>query len=286
MRTPFLRTLLILGRTSNLPTVWSNCLAGWWLGGQGNLSKLPGLFVGTTLLYLGGMFLNDAFDARFDAQYRRERPIPSGQISVATVWQFGFGLLAIGLILLFFTVGLSTGLLGILLVLCILLYDAIHKVFLLSPILMAACRFFLYVIAASAARYGVTGWSVWCGIALALYVMGLTFVARKEVSRNEPPWWPCLLLAAPIVLAYIMNSGSYRTSAILLSLVVVLWSVRSLRYAYRATERNIGRSISGLLAGIVLVDLLNVADIPHSRAWVFIALFLLALLFQRFVPAT
>ena len=26
-----LRTLLILGRVSNLPTVWSNCLAGWWL---------------------------------------------------------------------------------------------------------------------------------------------------------------------------------------------------------------------------------------------------------------
>ena len=32
---PLLRTLLILGRVSNLPTVWSNCLAGWLLDGGG-----------------------------------------------------------------------------------------------------------------------------------------------------------------------------------------------------------------------------------------------------------
>ena len=27
------RAWLVLSRGSNLPTVWSNCLAGWWLGG-------------------------------------------------------------------------------------------------------------------------------------------------------------------------------------------------------------------------------------------------------------
>src|SRR5213075_1303788 len=81
----FLRTFLILGRVSNLPTVWSNCLAGWWLGGGGNSGMLPFLFAGVTLLYLGGMFLNDAFDVEFDRQHREERPIPSGRISLATV---------------------------------------------------------------------------------------------------------------------------------------------------------------------------------------------------------
>jgi 4-hydroxybenzoate polyprenyltransferase len=67
---PALRTWLILGRVSNLPTVWSNCLAGWWLGGGGNFLKLPFLFIGVSLLYLGGMFLNDAFDEAFDQQHR------------------------------------------------------------------------------------------------------------------------------------------------------------------------------------------------------------------------
>jgi 4-hydroxybenzoate polyprenyltransferase len=283
---PSLRTLLVLGRTSNLPTVWSNCLAGWWLGGGGseNLRKLPALLLGTSLLYLGGMFLNDAFDADFDAQYRRERPIPSGSIPAQSVWRIGFGLLVAGLVLLF-TIGLITGLLGIVLALCILIYDAIHKIFLLSPLFMAACRFFLYVIAASAA-YGVSGWPVWCGLALACYIVGLSFLAGKETTRNAPPIWPCLLLAVPILLAFIMNVDGYRQNALLLSAVLALWVARSLRFAYRAAERNIGRSVSGLLAGIVLVDLLAVADVPHAIAGVFIGLFVLALLFQRYVPAT
>jgi hypothetical protein len=41
-----------------------------------------------------------------------------------------------------------------------------------------------------------------------------------------------------------------------------------------------------LLAGIAWVDWLAVADQPRERGAAFIALFLLALLFQRFVPAT
>src|SRR6266498_3888642 len=96
-----LRTFLALGRVSNLPTVWSNCLAGWWLGGGGNFQKLPWLLAGTTFLYVGGMFLNDAFDTEFDQQRRKERPIPSGAISSRTVWQFGFVWLALGVACLF-----------------------------------------------------------------------------------------------------------------------------------------------------------------------------------------
>jgi hypothetical protein len=50
--------------------------------------------------------------------------------------------------------------------------------------------------------------------------------------------------------------------------------------------RNIPRAVSGLLAGIVWVDLLAVANEPTVVAAGFVALFLLALAFQRFVPAT
>src|ERR1035438_6002811 len=87
---PQFRTLLVLGRVSNLPTVWSNCLAGWWLSGGGNFWKLPLLLLGMSALYTGGMFLNDAFDADFDQQRRAARPIPSGKVSAETVWHFGW----------------------------------------------------------------------------------------------------------------------------------------------------------------------------------------------------
>ncbi len=73
-----LATLLLLGRVSNLPTVWSNCLAGWLVAGGGEVRSLLWLSLGATFHYLSGTYLNDAIDAQFDAQHRRERPIPSG----------------------------------------------------------------------------------------------------------------------------------------------------------------------------------------------------------------
>src|SRR5207247_84954 len=97
---PILRTLLLLGRISNLPTVWSNCLAGWIISGGGELARLLLVCIGTSSLYVGGMFLNDAFDADFDRQHRPERPIPSGAISRSAVWQWGFFWLLIGVIIL------------------------------------------------------------------------------------------------------------------------------------------------------------------------------------------
>jgi 4-hydroxybenzoate polyprenyltransferase len=279
------RTWLVLGRISNLPTVWSNCLAGWWLGGGQETRNLPLLFSGATLLYVGGMFLNDAFDASFDAQYRRERPIPSGAISAASVWRVGFGLLAAGVLCLFL-LNLTCGILAVALTLCIVTYDAVHKLITLSPVLMATCRFFLYPMSASTGADGVTGWSVWCGIALAAYIVGLSYIARKESTGAALRTWPCLFMAVPVIWAMIMNAPPFLEKALLISAVLALWVVRCLRYTFGGAERNIGRTVSGLLAGIVWVDLIAVADAPKPFAGCFVALFLLALLFQRFVPAT
>ena len=283
-----LRILLILGRTSNLPTVWSNCLAAWWLGSKDwdlETKRLPLLLAGATLLYIGGMFLNDAFDASFDAQFRRERPIPSGAISERAVWVTGFALLAAGLVCLAF-LGMTTAILGVLLAACIVLYDAVHKLITVSPVLMAACRFFLYLVAASTASDGVTGAAVWSGLAMGAYIVGLSYVAGKESTRTAKRYWPCVFLGAPVVLAMFANTGDYLKDSLLLSAVLGLWIIRQLRQTFGAWDRNIGRTVSGLLAGIPLVDLLAVADVPHPFAAVFLALFLLALVFQRFIPAT
>ena len=281
-----LQTLLTLARASNLPTVWSNCLAGWWLGGHGNVRNLPFLFAGATFLYAGGTYLNDAFDVEFDRQKRKERPIPSGAISFAAVVKLGLLWLALGLASLFW-ISLTTGALGVVLVACIVIYDAIHKVITFSPLLKGTCRFFIYVVAASVASDGVTGWSVWCGLALAAYIVGLSFIARRESARGPVERWPLILLAAPVVLAYLMNAApDYRKSASWLSLVLVLWLLRCLRPVLWPTGQHVGRVVSGLLAGIVFVDWLAVVDVPRGLSLVFLALFGLALLLQRFVPAT
>jgi 4-hydroxybenzoate polyprenyltransferase len=280
-----LRTLLVVGRISNLPTLWSNCLAGWWLGGVGDPEQLPLLVAGASLLYLGGMFLNDAFDAQYDRHYRPERPIPAGDISLTVVWRWGLIALGLGGASLIF-LGRVTGALGVALLLLIVLYNAFHKQLVWAPILMAACRFLVYVIAASIAANGVTGWALWGGLALAFYIAGLSFLARREATPGLPDYWPLLLLAAPIVLALFMNGPGYRLAAGLLGAALAFWVVSALSQSLWSDKPNVGRTVSWLLAGVVLVDWLAVADAPRQIGFVFIGLFLSALLLQRVVPAT
>ena len=284
---PQLRTLLVLGRVSNLPTVWSNSLAGWWLGGGGNFWKLPFLFLGLSLLYTGGMFLNDAFDEDFDRQRRAERPIPTGKISGLQVWRWGFGQLGLGLLLLC-VCGKVAALAAILLAATILLYDFTHKFFTAAPWLMGACRFWVYVIASAAGVTGLNGFAIFCGVALALYVVGLSYVARRESYRGPVPFWPLLLLAAPIGLALTMNAGGFRQSAIWISVVLGLWVLRSVRPVFLGGQFNVGLLVTNLLAGIVFVDWLAVAPqlLPATSALVFLLLFGATKVLQRFVPAT
>lgn len=95
-----LRYILTLARVSNLPTVWSNCLAAWILtGAEPSWSILP-LLAAASLLYSGGCTLNDAFDAKWDAVHRPERIIPSGRLTRGAVWHLGILEMVLGLFII------------------------------------------------------------------------------------------------------------------------------------------------------------------------------------------
>jgi hypothetical protein len=281
----FLRALLILGRVSNLPTVWTNCFAGWLLGGDGDWPALGWLCLGASLVYLGGMYLNDAFDAEWDRRFRRERPVPAGAIPLSVVWALGWlWLLAGGAVL-----ALQTGAplwLVVLLLTAVLAYDVVHKAVAFAPLLMAACRLLLYLIAASTGSFGLTGIAVWGGVVMAAYILGLSFLARAESTDSAFARAPLALLAAPLVLALVVNDQEYRVSGLVLCFVVGAWILLSLRHALNQPVANVGRAVGGLLAGIPLVDLLIVGWVsPELAAW-FLGCFALAWLAQRIVPAT
>jgi 4-hydroxybenzoate polyprenyltransferase len=231
------------------------------------------------------MFLNDALDADFDRQHRQERPIPSGTISAGKVWGWGFGLLVSGVLLLSL-LGKSSIAFALLLCGCIIIYDAIHKAITLAPLLMAACRLLLYLLGSAAALHGVTGLAVWNGLALALYIVGLSYIARKESARGAVQFWPCWPLAAPVILAWVINTAEYKIRALVLSLLLVSWIAHCLRDTYWTATLSVGRTVAGLLAGICLVDLLAVAGGTPATTATFLLLFVAALLLQRFIPAT
>jgi len=144
----------------------------------------------------------------------------------------------------------------------------------------------VYLIAASVAVKGVTGLAIWSGLVLACYIVGLSYFARTESVSGPLRYAPVIGLAAPVVLAQIINVDGYREAAVLLSAVLILWILRALRQAVWSAEPNVGRMVSWLLAGIVFVDWLAVSDALRPLGFVFIALFLAALFLQRAVPAT
>lgn len=289
------RTLLELGRISNLPTVWSNVLAGAVLSG-GALTPwalLVAALAGSAF-YVGGMFLNDAFDADVDARERPERPIPSGRAARSTVFAIGFGVLGLGLAALGVAVlaGSSPALLvaGIATAACVVVYDRWHKGYAFAPVVMGLCRAGVYCLGALAVSPALGGGVLVAALALALYVVGLTHLARFETASRVGRAWPAVFVLAPVALA------AYRAVAapalpsvvapLLASGVALGWALFAIRLALRG-GRNIGRAIVSLIAGISLVDAALIASAGALMvSLAAFAAFALTLAGQRYVRGT
>lgn len=274
-----LHTWLLLGRVSNLPTVWSNCLAACWLGGWNSPGAVLALCLGGSLLYVGGMFLNDACDVTFDAEFRRERPIVAGKVSQGFAAATAAGLLGAGVILLSNIQSRTLGF-AVALAIAIIVYDTTHKRISFGPLLMATCRLLLYLTAASAGLTGLTPRAVLFAIALAIYVAGLSYLARGE-SNGSPAsraWWQLLLLA-PVIAAF---AAEFSIGTLLRSIPFVA----CVGFGLFLTRRRVSHAVGILLAGIVSLDLLAVSSNSFGINLGFLALFAVTLLSQRYVPAS
>jgi 4-hydroxybenzoate polyprenyltransferase len=279
-----LHVLLVLGRVSNLPTVWSDCLAAWLLAGAGSIGGLLVVCVAATLSYTGGMFLNDAVDVDFDRQYRVERPIPAGKINRLTVWLLAAAGLLLGWLLMV-ALGKSAAVYGFGLLTTIVVYDLVHKRMQWAVLVMAACRFLLYLVAAAAGSGGVNLAVATRAVALASYITGLSCLARGESTRSLTRTWPIGLLFVPLLVSLIA-AGPRGTATWLPAPASLLWLLWCLRRGLFSDQRDFRPGIAGLLAGIVLVDWLAAGGQGVGLGPVFCSLFVLALILQRVAPAT
>lgn len=202
---PRWRSYLLLSRVSNLPTVWSNVLAGTLAASavaaapeSTSLQAGSVLWVvlAASLFYTGGMFLNDAFDARFDRVSRPERPIPRGEVGLAEAFGVGGLCLGAGEALLW---PLRSALaLGAALAAAIVFYDFRHKGTAVAPLVMGACRGLVYAVAAAVATDTVPPFVLAGAVAMALYVAGLTVVA-KRAGANARWLVPALIAGISLV---------------------------------------------------------------------------------------
>lgn len=273
-----IRAWLILSRGSNLPTVWSNLVAGWLLGyvytdrfpyANGLLLSLLGLLLGVSLIYVGGMILNDAFDARWDTERRSTRPIPAGLVSARSAFIVG------GLALFFgswFTVAASLGghrgitfVLVALLVGGVIVYDRWHKGVSWAPAVMGLCRALLPLIGFFAVGGLIDGphfrgWNLIALLAhpavLWLLTFVITLVARHEAGPGTPPkWaeWLLYLVPVPLVLVqFLPDVNGLPKVAVFGCLLFWLWIFFSNRR--HSLPAGVGRRVADRLAAFPLVD--------------------------------
>jgi hypothetical protein len=145
------------------------------------------------LAYVGGMILNDAFDAEIDSRERPARPIPSGRVGRRAAFAVGFALLAASIALALVAGEGATVVLvaTALLALAVVVYNRLHTKSVASTLLLALCRALASLIPMLAFANGeldtlVTRGAITLPIALAAWTLGLSLLARNEIAlRND-----------------------------------------------------------------------------------------------------
>ncbi len=304
-----LRTFLELGRTSNLPTVWTNVVCGAVLSNiawgtraaEGALAapllaRWPAVALAIasgSAFYLGGMFLNDAYDAEWDRAHEKARPIVQGRVSERDVFLIGCLLLGVG-----FTSSLGTLALGagwsviaasLFTVAAVIAYDRWHKQISWAPVLMGACRAGLYALGATAVT-STPSLELWLGAAaLWAYVIGLTHVARFETGNTVSRVWVAMLVFSPaaLVAAWIWQGGFRNHLGVVALLALQLsWSLRALGIVRSKIDGGIPKAVVSLIAGLCLVDATLISFVSMWAALAALAAFVLTLHWQRSIAGT
>lgn len=158
-------------------------------------------------LYTAGMVSNDLFDLAEDRRERPFRPLPAGHISprTATLLTIGLMLLGVGAATASGATGTvssatgtaggvtgtefvaTPGLLALLLVGAILLYNGGLKRTPIGPLSMASCRVLNVLLAFSLADPNQLSWAVRGHVAavVGVYIVGVTWFARAEAGMSD-----------------------------------------------------------------------------------------------------
>ena len=292
-----LKDVFLLGRASNLPTVWTNALTGLTLAGlaipgdDGSAITLAFVILAMSLFYTGGMYLNDAFDAQYDADNRPERPIPAGRVNRRTVYSAGYTMLGMGLfaVLLAASRNPASGLIWagaacLLLTATIIFYDWHHKENPLSPLVMGLCRGLVYVTAGLCVTDQIHTDVLLAGLVVLSYLIGLTYLAKQEDLGQVTALWPLVLLAAPVAF------GIARTHSEPLVLFLLIALAAWVAFCVVLVTRGgacVALAVANLIAGIALCDAIFLALAgAEMLSLLAAACFLLTLALQRILPAT
>ena len=276
--------LLDLCRVSNLPTVISNCVAGS-LVAEGILGlDLIFVLIGASLVYSGGMVMNDAVDFRYDKKFKKDRPIVSSKISLFSSWQLAVLFLVSGSV--FLGIGSTSYFWVAVLIISIIFYNVFHKKFGITIYVMGFCRSLLYFIAGY--TLSLSNSVILWGLALGLYTAGITLVARGEDTDQKVKMIGIILLTAPVFLSIYCSLVSLNliVPIIFSSSALIVLILYSLRIINSENPGKIGKAVSLLIAGMCIVDSMAVSSVIGYQGLLIIFGVPIVLIFQRKIAGT
>ncbi len=288
-----MRAWLQLFRPPNLFTAMADILGAWFLiRGEFTLRvELVLAMVASALFYAAGVVLNDVFDVERDRAERPERPIPSGRVNLKAAFLLGIALL-IGGATLSAAAARSCGLVGALLVVSILLYDAVLKTTWAAPGVMGLCRALNWGLGMTAAGLdpladSIPLQAVLIGLGAWTYVTGVTWFARSEAGTSQR--WQlvsalllCVAGAALFPLTVVLCSTHHRYYALVLLVLIPASIPRGLRAARDPSPQRVQSAVKFMIFGLVILDATVAAAFAgHAAGLVTIALLVPSVLIAR-----
>jgi 4-hydroxybenzoate polyprenyltransferase len=253
------------------------------------------LLTASSGLYLGGMVLNDFFDAELDAKERPERPIPSGRISRKAAGVLGFCLLGGGIVSAA-VASLQSLWTALLIVVCVLSYNARFKATVAGPFFMAACRLLNLLLGASmlAISEPETAPVFTAAGGLFTYILGVTWFSRSEAGTASRRGLAAglalvllgLLVDGCLVYRYAAGLAMLRGSGMGLLLLGLNLSMRAAAAISAARPQLIQQTVGLMLLSLIYRDAMLVFAVTGNAqlALVVIGLLIPASLLRRVIP--
>ncbi len=306
-----MRAWLRLLRVPNLATAVADALAGYLIvAGPADVEMPPAAcwfaIAAVVCAYAGGVVLNDVCDVALDRRERPERPLPSGAISVRAAATVATALLAAGVAAASAAaVAVRSpwpALVGATLTAAIWIYDRRATRAAFGPVVMGGCRALAWLLGMTAAG-GPTAphqWTIPAG--MAVYVAGITLVARDEAGRSRaaPVLGGAAVMAGGLALAAGFVWLPMRLDAAVAGRPVpvdtwlVLWGIIAASIVLRAaaaglapTPARVQAAVGNAIMSIITLDAILVLAACGER-WAVVVLLLLGLfvLGRQIVPPT
>ncbi|MEM9259407.1 MAG: UbiA-like protein EboC [Bacteroidota bacterium] len=266
---PFLRLM----RPANIVTALADILAGgavagaWALGASFD-NGLFWLLLSTVGLYGGGVVFNDVFDVALDREDRPERPLPSGQISLATAILGGGLLLWMGIVAAGFVSGVSA-LIALVVALLALGYDKYgkhHQVF--GPLMMGGCRGGNLLLGMSIVVPTLTEYW-YLAIIPVLFIADITLTSQGEVSGQNRPALRLALALDALVAAILILVSFFAPYGLFAAIpFILLWWWMNTAAKWKAIHNNQPALImKAVKMGVLSLIPLNAALVAGFASW-------------------